>query len=180
MLDLSRKNLNRTILTLAWPAVLENLLQTSVYIVDSIFIGRLGTQAFAAVGQSSMILFTVIFIFYGVGVATGAVVARNLGRNDAISAGKAAGQGMILAVAIGLVIAILGLMYGEQAMALLGTEPDVIARAGNYMRIIFGFSIVRLFIYIGSGILRAAGDTRTPLMATGIMNVFKTAKKMQR
>jgi len=172
MLDLSRKNLNRTILTLAWPAVLENLLQTSVYIVDSIFIGRLGTQAFAAVGQSSMILFTVIFIFYGVGVATGAVVARNLGRNDAISAGKAAGQGMILAVAIGLVIAILGLMYGEQAMALLGTEPDVIARAGNYMRIIFGFSIVRLFIYIGSGILRAAGDTRTPLMATGIMNVF--------
>ncbi|HIG47785.1 MAG TPA: MATE family efflux transporter, partial [candidate division Zixibacteria bacterium] len=96
MLDLSRKNLNRTILTLAWPAVLENLLQTSVYIVDSIFIGRLGTQAFAAVGQSSMILFTVIFVFYGVGVATGAIVARNLGRNDVISAGKAAGQGMIL------------------------------------------------------------------------------------
>ena len=172
MLDLSKKNLNRTILTLAWPAILENLLQTSVYIVDSIFIGRLGTQAFAAVGQSSMILFTVIFVFYGVGVATGAIVARNLGRNDTTSASQAAGQGIILAVSIGLVIAVLGLMYGEWAMAMLGTEPDVIERARNYMHIIFGFSVARMFIYIGSGILRAAGDTKTPLRATAIMNAF--------
>ena len=93
MLDLSRKRLNRTILNLAWPAILENLMHTSVYIVDSIFIGSLGTQAFAAVGQSSMILFTVVFVFYGVGVATGAVVARNLGRNDHKTAAEAAGQG---------------------------------------------------------------------------------------
>ena len=82
MIDLSQKRLNRTIITLAWPAILENLMHTSVFIVDSIFIGSLGTLAFAAVGQSSMILFTVVFVFYGLGVATGAVVARNLGKGD--------------------------------------------------------------------------------------------------
>ena len=52
MIDLSQKRLNRTIITLAWPAILENLMHTSVFIVDSIFIGSLGTLAFAAVGQS--------------------------------------------------------------------------------------------------------------------------------
>ncbi len=172
MLDLSRQRLNRTIITLAWPAILENLMHTSVYIVDSIFIGSLGTLAFAAVGQSSMILFTVVFVFYGIGVATGAIVARNLGRNDRKSAAEAAGQGIIVGTSIGLIIASLGLIFGEDLMVLLGTEPEVVARAQEYMPIVFAFSVVRLFIYTGSGILRAAGDTRTPMWITGIMNVF--------
>lgn len=172
MLDLSRQRLNRTILTLAWPAILENLMHTSVYIVDSIFIGSLGTQAFAAVGQSSMILFTVVFVFYGIGVATGAVVARNLGRNDHRSAAEAAGQGIFLGTSIGLLVASLGLMFGEDLMVFLGTEPDVVARAGEYMPIVFAFSVLRLFIYTASGILRAAGDTKTPMWITGVMNVY--------
>ncbi len=172
MLDLSRKRLNRTILNLAWPAILENLMHTSVYIVDSIFIGSLGTLAFAAVGQSSMILFTVVFVFYGVGVATGAVVARNLGRNDHKTAGEAAGQGVILGTSIGLMVAALGLMFGEDLMIFLGTEPDVVARAQEYMPIVFAFSVLRLFIYTSSGILRAAGDTKSPMWITGFMNVY--------
>ena len=172
MLDLSRKRLNRTIVTLAWPAILENLMHTSVYIVDSIFIGSLGTLAFAAVGQSSMILFTVVFVFYGIGVATGAIVARNLGRGDRKSASEAAGQGIILGTSIGLFVASMGLMFGEDLMILLGTEPDVVARAQEYMPIVFAFSVMRLFIYTSSGILRAAGDTKTPMWITGIMNVF--------
>ena len=172
MLDLSRRRLNRTILTLAWPAILENLMHTSVYVVDSIFIGSLGTLAFAAVGQSSMILFTTVFVFYGIGVATGAIVARNLGRGDRKSASEAAGQGIILGTSIGLIVASVGLMFGEDLMVLLGTEPDVVALAQEYMPIVFAFSVMRLFIYTSSGVLRAAGDTKTPMWITGIMNVF--------
>lgn len=172
MLDLSERNLNRTIVTLAWPAILENLLQTSVFIVDSIFIGRLGTQAFAAVGQSSMVLFTVIFAFYGVGVAAAAIVARNLGRKNPDAASVAGAQGLLLGAAIGMGLAGLGLTFGEWALSALGTEPAVIAAAKGYMDIVFAFSFVRMILYIGSGLLRAAGDTRTPMWSTGIMNAF--------
>lgn len=175
MLDLSEKRLNRTIINLAWPAILENLLQTSVFIIDSIFIGRLGTVAFAAVGQSSMVLFTVIFMFYGIGVATGAIVARNLGRKDHAAASAAASQGLILGANLGLALTALGLAYGGWALTMLGTEPEVIAAATSYMDIVFSFSLVRLVLYIGSGILRASGDTMTPMWATGIMNVFNIA-----
>tara|TARA_B100000029_G_scaffold198492_2_gene196803 strand:+ start:40990 stop:42333 length:1344 start_codon:yes stop_codon:yes gene_type:complete len=172
MIDLSQKRLNRTIITLAWPAILENLMHTSVFIVDSIFIGSLGTLAFAAVGQSSMILFTVVFVFYGLGVATGAVVARNLGKGDRKTACEAAGQGILMGTTIGLIVAALGLVLGKDIMVLLGTEPLVVERAQEYMPIIFGFSFLRLFIYTASGILRAAGDTRTPMWITGIMNIY--------
>lgn len=172
MLDLNEKRLNRTILTLAWPAILENILQTFVFIIDSIFVGRLGTIAFAAVGQSSMVLFTVIFTFYGVGVATGAIVARRLGQSDAHGASEAAAQGLFIGIALGAVLAAVGLAYGEQALVALGTEREVIEASLGYMDIVFSFSLVRLVLYIGAGILRAAGDTRTPLVATGIMNCF--------
>lgn len=172
MIDLDEKRLNRTIISLAWPAIVENMLQTSVFLVDSIFIGLLGTVAFAAVGQSSMVLFTVIFTFYGVGVAAGALVARNLGRDNIAGAREAAGQGLLLGVVIGAGLSLLGLLYGEWALEVLGTEPEVIDAARGYMDIVFSFSLIRLVLYIGSGILRAAGDTRTPMIATGVMNLF--------
>ncbi|MBT5873835.1 MAG: MATE family efflux transporter [Candidatus Latescibacteria bacterium] len=172
MIDLDEKRLNRTILTLAWPAILENILQTFVFIIDSIFVGRLGTVAFAAVGQSSMVLFTVIFTFYGVGVATGAIVARRLGQSDADGASEAAAHGLFIGIALGAVLAAVGLAFGEQALVALGTEREVIEASLGYMDIVFSFSLVRLVLYIGAGILRAAGDTRTPLIATGIMNCF--------
>ena len=172
MINLSEKRLNRTIISLAWPAILENLLQTFVYIIDSIFVGRLGTIAFAAVGQSSMVLFTVIFTFYGIGVAAGAIVARNLGRKDKNAASEAAGQGLLIGIVLGGILAVVGLTFGEQALMALGTEPEVIEAALGYMDIVFTFSLVRLILYIGGAILRASGDTRTPLVATGIMNCF--------
>jgi len=172
MINLSEKRLNRTIISLAWPAILENLLQTFVYIIDSIFVGRLGTIAFAAVGQSSMVLFTVIFTFYGIGVAAGAIVARNLGRKDKNAASEAAGQGLLIGIVLGGILAYVGLTFGEQALMALGTEPEVIEAAVGYMDIVFTFSLVRLILYIGGAILRASGDTRTPLVATGIMNCF--------
>ncbi|MBM3263896.1 MAG: MATE family efflux transporter [candidate division Zixibacteria bacterium] len=172
MLDLSERNLNRTIIALAWPAILENLLRTSVYIVDSIFVGQLGTLAFAAVGQSSMVLFTVVFTFFGVGVATGAIVARNLGRGDRGAAGKAAGQGILLGTGVGALLAVAGILWGEWLLAGLGTDLEVIDAASGYMYLVFLFSPVQMYMYIASGILRSAGDTKTPMWSTGIMNVF--------
>lgn len=172
MLDLSERTLNRTIVNLAWPAILENLLQTSVFIVDSIFVGRLGTRAFAAVGQSTMILFTVTFAFYGIGVAASAIVARNLGRRDTATASEAAGQGLLLGALIGIVLTVVGLRYSRFALTALGTAPDVIDQAKSYLDIVFAFSLIRFVLFVGSGILRAAGDTRTPMWSTGIMNLF--------
>lgn len=172
MIDLSEKKLNRTIISLAWPSILENLLQTSVYLVDSIFVGQLGTLAFTAVGQSSMVLFIVVFVFVGVGVASGAMVARNLGRGDVDAAARAGSQGILIGTFIGVILSILGILYGEALLALLGTSTEVIEAARGFMNIIFAFSAVRMFMYVASGVLRAAGDTKTPMWATGIMNLF--------
>ena len=86
MLDLSEQRLNRTILTLAWPAILESLLQLTIYLTDSIMIGPLGSEAFAAVGQGSMLVLYITFPLWGIGTAAGAIVSRNIGRQDTVAA----------------------------------------------------------------------------------------------
>ncbi|MBI4530394.1 MAG: MATE family efflux transporter [Candidatus Latescibacteria bacterium] len=172
MLDLSERTLNRTIFNLAWPAILENLLQLSVFVIDGIMVGPLGTQAFAAVGQSSMILYSTSFLFSGVGVATAAIVARNLGRRDTRGASEVACQGLLLGGIIGILLTILGLRYGRFILKLLGTTPDVIDPVERYLAIIFVFSLFRSVLAIAGGLLRASGDTRTPMWATGATNLF--------
>jgi Na+-driven multidrug efflux pump len=59
-----------------------NLLNMGIFWVDSIFIGRLGTDVFAAFGQTSMLLYTVTFAISGVGIAAGALVSRYIDRGD--------------------------------------------------------------------------------------------------
>jgi putative MATE family efflux protein len=165
-------NTTRTILLLAWPAILENLMNTAVYVLDSVFVGRLGTQAFAAVGQTSMIMMTVTFSLSGVGIAAGAIVARNIGRKDHASASEAAGQGMLLGTMIGVVVTVLGMMFAETVLMWLGTPSDVIEAGTRYLQIVFAGSIFRMVSFVGGGVLRAAGDTRTPMWASAGMNLF--------
>ena len=122
-----------------------------------------------------MILFTVTWALSGVGVATGAIVARYLGRKDHKTASEAAGQGLILGGAVGLLLTVGGILYAETVLNWIDTPPDVIGHGTRYMQIVFAGSIFRMLSFVGSGVLRAAGDTRTPMWSTALMNLFNVA-----
>lgn len=172
MLDLSEQRLNRTILTLAWPAILESLLQLTVYLTDSIMIGPLGSEAFAAVGQGSMLVHYITFPIWGIGTAAGAIVSRNIGRRDTAAAQDAAGQGLLLAIFSGTTFTLVGFVYGREILVLLGTPTNVVEPGTDYLVTVLAFNIFYSVRMIGSSILRAAGDTKTPMVATGVMNLF--------
>lgn len=172
MLDLSERHLNRTILHLAWPAILESLLQLTVSITDSIMIGPLGTQAFAAVGQGSILQHYLLFPIWGIGTASAAIVSRNIGRRDMAAAESGAGQGLFLAIITGVVFTVGGVLFGRDILLLLGTAPEVVEPGTRYLTIVLSFSIFYSIRTVGSSILRAVGDTKTPMISTGVMNVF--------
>ena len=175
MLELSEKRLNRTIVTLAWPAILESLLQLTVYLTDSIMIGPLGTEAFAAVGQGSMLVHYITFPLWGIGTAVGAIVSRNIGRQDRVAAEQGAGQGLLLAGLSGAIFTVVGFLYGRDILLLLGTPPEVIEPCTDYLVTVLAFNTFYSVRMVGSSILRALGDTKTPMIATAAMNVFNIA-----
>ena len=172
MLDLTEQRLNRTIITLAWPAILESLLQLTVYLTDSIMIGPLGSEAFAAVGQGSMLVHYITFPLWGIGTAAGAIVSRNIGRQDTAAAQDGAGQGLLLAIFSGMIFTVVGFLYGRDILVLLGTPDEVLEPCTNYLVTVLAFNTFYSVRMVGSSILRAVGDTKTPMIATGVMNVF--------
>lgn len=162
---------SRTVLALAWPAILENAMHTLLGIVDTALVARLGNEAVAGVGAGAQWYFLFISVLFG--FATGAVVlvARAVGAQDPAEAGRAARQGMLLALGVGLVFTVLGWLLAGPAMALLGADGEVAAIGASFLRIVaLGGTTTAVGLVAGS-VLRAAGDTRTPMVSTAVANV---------
>src|SRR5207247_1457467 len=110
----------RIVLQIAWPAILENSLQTLLGIVDTILVARLGTEAIAGVGAGVMWIFLFISILFGVSSGAVVLVARAIGAADPLAAGSAARQSLVLGTVLGLVFTAVSIPFARPAMELLG------------------------------------------------------------
>jgi len=173
--DLTTGNIAYQILMFSLPLMLGNIFQMLYNTVDSIVVGNfVGTQALAAVGSTTMIVNLFVFFFNGFSIGAGVVIgnyfgARNLERlHDAVETVMAAT--FILCVLFTF-ISVSGV---EAMLRMMATPADVFADAVTYLKIYCG-GIAGLLIYnIGSGILRAVGDTTRPLyflILTSVLNI---------
>jgi len=157
---------------LAVPVVLSSFLQRSVGIVDIFLVGGLGAQAIAAVGIAQVMVFVVMSVSWGINVGATVLVSQLWGADRKSDAGKAAFQAMVVAVAAAIVITVIGHLAGGKVAALLGADKAVQQVLVDYTRILFSFICFTIFINVLSGIMHGAGDTRTPLYATLIVNIL--------
>lgn len=163
-------SLNRQLFQLAWPTLVENLLQTMLGVVDLVFVGQLGPDAIAGIGLGSQLMFTLVVAFFGLSVGNQALVARAIGAGDRADAQRIAKQAIILAAVLSLVVALLGFALGDSVITLMGATPQVAKLGGAFLRITSVFSLFIAIMVIGGGTLRGAGDTRTPMVITGTIN----------
>lgn len=172
-IDLRRETLSRTILSLAAPAVVENLLVTAVFFADAVLIGWLrDASALAAVGLGGTVMFIFNGLFQALAVGATALVARAWGRRDFALAERVATQALSLSVVFaGLVTAVM-LPLAEGLLALLGAEAAVVTMGGLYLRLVLSTSLFSFPMMVANGIMRGAGDTRTPMWLTLVMNVW--------
>ncbi len=160
--------MRRDLLILAWPAILENLLQSGVGFADSFFVSRLGLHAVAAVGVSNAIFQIYFAIFTAVATASGVFAARATGAGH--GAPKAAAQGLWLAAICGLVLGLIAIPFAGPLLTIMGADAEVRAAGAAYFRIVAAPSAVIGMMYAAGAILRAAGDTRAALTAGLWMN----------
>lgn len=159
------------VLSLAIPATIENILQTLVGFIDTLMISRIGLLAVTAVGVANTILNVYLAIFIALGVGSSALIAQYLGANKEKEAQKITNQSFVLAVVVGLFSSLVTLLLGKPLLETMGASAEVLTYSKQFFYIVGGSSVfISLMTVLGS-ILRATGDTRTPMKVTAIVNI---------
>jgi len=162
----------RTILALAIPAVIENLLQTIVGFVDTLFVSKIGLVEVTAVGVSNAILAIFIAIFMAIGVGTSALISRNVGAKNWDKAKAIAKLAAWLSTGVGVFFGLTSLFFAEPLLKLMGAETSVIASGVLYFRIVAIPSLFIANMFTFGSILRSAGDTKTPMKISFWINLL--------
>jgi putative MATE family efflux protein len=168
---LNSENLYKSAIYLAWPVILQSLLQVSVGTVDIKMVGTLGVDAISAVGTSRNIIMILLVLVMGISTGTTAMVSRFIGSGDDRNASKSAGQAFILSLLLSAFIIPVGLAGNELSLRILGVGDSVLALAVDYMRIFFLAIPFFLLHFMAKSIFQGAGDTKTPLLIDIIMNL---------
>ncbi|MCP4537957.1 MAG: MATE family efflux transporter [Chloroflexi bacterium] len=172
-IDLRVERLTRTILKLSIPSVMESVLTTLVYLVDTALIGWLNDPvALAAVGLSSTLMWASDGLFQAISISASAMVARFWGSRDFEAARRVAGQALLLSVLVALVLMTLLTPAARLFLQVMGGEPAVVAQGTEYVQIMLATSLISYTFVVANSIMRATGDTRKPMYITGVMNVW--------
>ncbi len=160
----------RRVLGLAVPIIGENLLQTLVGTVDTLMVARLGSAAVAGVGTSIEVVFFLLAALSAVGVGATVLVAQAIGAGDRERANRLARQSVIWGVLLAIPVSLLGYLSAGRVIAVFGTEPDVAAAATTYLQVTAATGVALLLTFVCGAVLRGAGDSRTPLLASIVTN----------
>ena len=160
------------VLSLAWPTMLEQLLQTAVQYIDTAMVGSLGTQATAAVGSTATVGWLVGSSTYAFGVGFLAYISQALGAGDDSRAKKAAGQSVLAVLVVGLFFTVVTLSLSPLVPVWMQVDPSIRSLASRYFFIIYLPMLPRTASAIFGTVLRAAGDTRTPMRVGLVVNAL--------
>ena len=163
-----------TILALAWPTMLEQLMQTAVQYIDTAMVGSLGTQATAAVGATTTVNWLIGSTISALGVGFLSFIAQACGAKDREAASKAVIQAVIVTVVCGCVFTGLTLGLSPYVPVWMQVDASIRELAGQYFFILYLPMLPRTASIIFGTVLRAAGDTKSPMkigVGVNIINV---------
>ena len=170
--DFTAGNLNRAILLLAVPMVLEMALESLFAVVDVFWVAHLGANAVATVGLTESLLSLVIAVGLGLSLSTTAMVARRIGEKDPAGAAVAGVQAIALGLAISLAIGAPCLIFAPDLLRLMGASPAIVAVGSGYARIALGGSGVLLLLFLNNAIFRGTGDAAIAMRILWVSNII--------
>jgi len=154
----------RAALSLAWPGIVEQLVRAAGQATIFAFIGHLGAVATAAAGAGLQFTFLLFPVFQSLSIGTIALVSRRLGEGRRADAASITRQSLVLGAIMGVLTGVGFAVFAEQLLALIGAAPDVVRVGAPYLAVIGGFNAFQTITIIGTSAMRAAGDTRTPML----------------
>ncbi|MBR4193652.1 MAG: MATE family efflux transporter [Oscillospiraceae bacterium] len=163
------------VFTLAWPTMLEELMQTAVQYIDTAMVGRLGTEAVAAVGSTTTVNWLVGSTIYAFGIGFLAFISQSLGAGERERARRAAAQSVLMVLLTGSLFTLLTAGLSSRVPVWMQVDKSIRGLAARYFLILYLPMLPRAASVIFGTVLRAAGDTRTPMrvgVAVNLLNVL--------
>lgn len=163
------------LITFAGPIMLTNLLQVSYQFIDSLWVGNLlGSNALGAVTVSSTVLLTILAFIIGINNTTLTVLSQQRGRGDEKGLRDYLNAFVVVLGSLSIVVGIIGLLFSRQIVVMLNTPAAMVDEAKVYLQVNFlGILLLMGYNFIGT-VLRALGDSKTPLRFVFIAVILNT------
>lgn len=160
------------ILSLAWPTMLEQLMQTAVQYIDTAMVGSLGTQATAAVGATTTVNWLVNSSISALSIGFLAYIAKACGAGQKDLVKRAVAQAGLIVLAVGIFFTVITVGLSGQIPVWMQVDENIQELASRYFLILYAPMLFRTATIIFGTVLRAAGDTKTPMKIGVLVNLI--------
>lgn len=161
-----------TILALAWPTMLEQLMQTAVQYIDTAMVGTLGTHATAAVGATTTVNWLINSSIAALGIGFLSYIAKAIGAGEKQTASNAVAQAVLVTLVTGIFFTVLTVSVSGLVPVWMQVDESIQSLAGTYFLILYLPMLPRTATILFGTVLRAGGDTKTPMKVGILVNAI--------
>lgn len=173
--DMCKGPLFGNIVAYTIPVILTGILQLLFNAADLMIVGRMcGSIYVSAVGATTSLIHLITNLFIGLSVGAGVAVAHAIGAGEHKTVSRTVHTAIPTAIVSGVILTVIGIVFSGKFLTMMGTPEDVLSLSTTYMRIYFVGITASMLYNFGAAILRAAGDTKGPLVyltLAGVVNV---------
>ena len=174
--DMIKGSIFKSILWFSIPLLIGNFFQQLYNTVDSYVVGNfVDTNALAAVGASTPVINMLVGFFMGLSAGAGVVISQYFGGRRKEDMSKAVHSSIALTALLSVVFTVAGMLFTKPLLRAIGVPEEVLPHSSLYLTIYFAGMTFSLFYNMGSGILRAVGDSRHPLIYLAVASLVNIA-----
>jgi len=167
--------MTKAIFSVALPIMVANTFTVAMELANAFFLGRVSSDALAAVTMAGAVVFFISTFGSGLGIGTVALVARAYGAREFRKGEHIGAQSMILGLILSVLIGSAGLLLAPHLLGLMGARTDVLTEATAYLRIAFAGFPLMIFMFQAGAVFQGAGDTLTPTRIQAFATVLNIA-----
>lgn len=165
-----KASINKTILLLAWPTIVKQILLMCVN--DTAMVGPLGAIATSAVSLNVSVLLLVNGFLMALAIGYIVIIANNIESENYEKSRMVVNQGIIIALLAGVVIFVIMLFLGSNIPYILGADVSIVKDSQEYIKFLTIVFIPQGLMIMSNGIFRASGDTKTPFLVNILNNII--------
>lgn len=165
-------SINKAIFMLSVPMIAEMIMESLFAVVDVYFVSRVSVNAIATVGLTESVMMIIYSIAVGLSMAVTAIVARRVGEKKFKRAADASFQAIMLSVCIAGFLGILGFIFAEDVLSLMGGEPELIREGIGYTQVMYAGNLSVVLLFLNNGIFRGAGDASVAMKSLWLANIL--------
>ncbi|MEO6235917.1 MAG: MATE family efflux transporter [Vicinamibacterales bacterium] len=170
--DYTTSPVGRAVILLAVPMVVEMAMESIFAVADVFWVAHLGADAVATVGLTESMLTIIYTAAMGLSIGATALVARRTGEHDAEGAAHAAGQSILIGLAVAAAIGLLAAPNAPALLRMMGATDQVVSSGGLFTRLMLGGNVTVLLLFLLNAVFRGAGDAAIAMRVLILGNVL--------